>query len=447
MSYVSRRGRRPNEYASKSSHTYIINEDSVKEFIKKCDLPKKSEEVEMSNKQLVELPSINSNPIKFIIAIDGGYTQAFVRREFPSCTISFFQFGALVFKVNDLEDIGKKPFIEPDDISKLKQIQRLKFVLPTKNITLREESSLVNSVRKSLFEFFKKEPRGDEEVEKFIDTVKWFIYQEYNHSNSVSQWNLASCPNCGRSNICLDKKDIKDYKFKCSCGSDIYLTDVFRLHEAMDNELGAGGILGYLTNLFEQIILIHLIRVILRIRPTLLNEILFIKDGPLAFFGQTANMHRPMRNLINYLFKHHNIFLSGLEKTGAFVEHADEISRKLKPGQVLLINNEYIYKYILPGKADPNNPYGSTTYYGNKLIFKSNDDRIYVVTLPTTDILPNPEKGDFKNIDYILHNIEKLKCDMYDCSLVPIALVNKLVSLSNHPSTAILEKFARHSIR
>jgi hypothetical protein len=42
----------------------------------------------------------------------------------------------------------------------------------------------------------------------------------------------------------------------------------------------------------------------------------------------------------------------------------------------------------------------------------------------------------------ILTNIEKLRCDMYDSALIPVALVNKLVSLANHPSTRILQKFA-----
>ena len=50
------------------------------------------------------------------------------------------------------------------------------------------------------------------------------------------------------------------------------------------------------------------------------------------------------------------------------------------------------------------------------------------------------------NIDCILYNLKKLKCDMYDCSLVPVALVNKLISLSNHPSSIILEKFAKKAI-
>jgi hypothetical protein len=42
----------------------------------------------------------------------------------------------------------------------------------------------------------------------------------------------------------------------------------------------------------------------------------------------------------------------------------------------------------------------------------------------------------------ILTNVEKVRCDMYDNALIPVALVNKLVSLANHPSTRILQKFA-----
>ena len=235
-----------------------------------------------------------------------------------------------------------------------------------------------------------------------------------------------------------------EHTFRCPfCKERIYLTDVFRLHEAVDNELGGEGILGYVMTLLEQILLVHLIRIILKTKPALLDEILFIKDGPLAFFGQTANMHKPMRALVNYLFDKQNLYLAGLEKSGPFVDHAGEISKTLTDGTVLVIDNDYIYKYILPGKADPSNPYGRTTYYGNKVIFKATDTRVYVITLPTREIMTNPEKADFPNIDVILTNIERLKCDMYESSLIPVALANKLVSLSNHPSSTILKKFAK----
>jgi len=440
MGYISRKGRRPMEYASKSSHSNIINDKTVEEFIQKCSLPKTSEDVDIGDEvDLLKTPDIN--PIKSIIAIDGGYTEAVVRKKFPSATITFFQFGALFFSIADLEELERMPFIEPKDISKLKKIQRLKLVLPTKNVSLKDESSFVKSVRRTIFNYFISKPEEDH----FIDTLKWFIFEEYD--NPKSTWKLASCPTCGTTNISINRMELKNYITICpTCKSQIFLTDVFRLHEAIDNELGAGGILGYVTTLIEQVLLTHVIRLILKTKPSLLNEILFVKDGPLAFFGQTANMYKPMRRLMTYLIDKHKIHLAGMEKSGAFVEHADEISSKLDAGQILILDNDYIYKYVIPGKADPSNPYGRTTYYGNKIIFKSQDERIYVITLPTTEVLAEPKREDFKNIDTILYNIQKLKCDMYDSSLIPIALVNKLVSLSNHPSSVILEKFAKQSM-
>ena len=136
MGYTSKNGRRPNEYASKSSHSYLINDPFVDEFLQK----------------IINLNDIEDNPINYIIAIDGGYSEVSVRKEFPSSTISFFQFGALIFSVVDLNNISKKPFIFPEDIAKLKNIQRIKLVLPTKNITPRKEVSLIDLVRKAIFE-------------------------------------------------------------------------------------------------------------------------------------------------------------------------------------------------------------------------------------------------------------------------------------------------------
>jgi len=173
---------------------------------------------------------------------------------------------------------------------------------------------------------------------------------------------------------------------------------------------------------------------------------MFIKDGPLAFFGQTANMHKPMRNLVKFLFETENLYLAGLEKSGPFVEHADQIAEKLEPGTALILDNDYIYNYIIPGKADPSNPYGRTTYYGNKLIFKSKLQGIHVVSVPTVEILPSPKPQDLRNLQVILTNVEKLKCDMYDNALMPVALANKLISLSQFPSSKILQRFAKIAI-
>lgn len=217
----------------------------------------------------------------------------------------------------------------------------------------------------------------------------------------------------------------------------------------VDEEIGAGGIVGYLRNLIEHFILIDIIRGLLKTKKKTLSQSLFIKDGPLGFFGQTANMHEPMREMLNYLGTELSIYVAGIEKSGPFVEHALEIKDKIGLGQVYLLPNEYIYKYIKPADPKSSEPYGRSSYYSSKVIFKSRDEKIYVVTIPTAngDVVLDPKKSDFKNIDIIMKYIEKLKSDMYDNSLLPIALVNKLVSLSDHPSSAILEKFAKQIIR
>lgn len=443
MSYGNDYSNKPFERASKTAHTNIINDAEVQSFLSKCKVPPYQDDVDDADIEIHMLEGVVHNPIKNIIAIDGGYTNVFVKEEFPSSTIAFFQFGALFFKHQDLIDLKIKPFIDPDDFSKLQNIQRIKLVVPTKGITLDGEADLISSVRKSIYDFFCTQP----ERNGFIDALKWLIFEEYNSSSQNVIWHLATCPSCNEG-VDIRAKDLSStYTITCPhCSGKIYLTDIFRLHEAIDNELGAGGILGYLSTTVEQIIAVFLIKQMLSIKPSLLSETLFIKDGPLAFFGQTANIHKPMRKLITYLNRYHTIYIVGLEKGGSFVEHAEQVSKKMIPKQILLLGNRYIYKYIIPGQARNNEPYASSSYYGHKLIFKSEHSNVYVATIPNTQALAEPQMENYINIHVILSNITALKCDLYYNSLVPIVLANKLVSLADHPSADLLKSFAQNKI-
>lgn len=442
MGYGRRLGRRPMEQASKSSHGYVVNDPTVKGFLDRCALPKTASEVALEQHTVLEYSPVSVNPVHHIVAVDSGYTEVAVKTEFPSSTLCFFQFGALTFSVADLEGLEAKPFIDPEDMGKLKRIERLKLTLPVRNIALKDQTTLTDSVRVALLDFFREDRGGT----NLLETLKWFLFEEY--KQPVGKYNLATCPRCSSSNITVARAAVtEDGEFPCDkCAATLLLTDVFRLHEAVDDELGAGGILGYVTTLLEQFVMVHFLRLLLKHRPSLLSEILFIKDGPLAFFGQTANMYKKMRALASYLFEHHNLFMVGLEKSGQFVDHAAEIASVLKDGSILLLDNDYIYKYIIPGKADAARPYGITTYYGSKLIFKSLHGGVYVATIPTTRPLVDPTGMDLPNLNAILTNVEKLRCDMYDDALIPVALVNKLVSLANHPSSKILQRFAVESV-
>ena len=333
MAYSSK-GKKPIEWASKINHTHIINDGYIKKYIQNCNLPKDAYDIELDSNLIYNLENIEHNPIKNIIAIDGGYTEVVVKKNFPSSKMAFFQFGVLLFRIQDLENLEEKPFISPKDMAKFKDLYRIKLSLPIKNITYKNEKTLTNSVRKTIYEFFMKDREGT----NFMETLYWLVFEQYNNSNSNFIYNLSSHP-VSEKNIPLIKENMnRDFIFSHKDG-DIYLTDIFRLHEVIDDEIGASGILGYVTTLIEQIIMAHYIKYIYEHQPFKLKEILFIKDGPLAFFGQTANIHKLFRKMINFISQKYVLSIAGLEKNGSFVEHANEIIKNinlLKPNQYLL---------------------------------------------------------------------------------------------------------------
>lgn len=450
MGYTSKNNRRPFESASKASHHHIINDPEVQAIMQRIEEPPQVDEV--SIEQLIkDFEPADINPVEAIIAVDGGYTEVVLNKDFPSRTIHFLQFGALFFKLEDLAEIDSLAFIDPKDMAKLKNIQRLKLALPTRNLCFKDSNTLKGTVLKAIYEFFNK--NNLDEDKSLMDTLAWFVFRRYKQGERTEQdksYNLATNPLTleGKPILLLEKEMKTDYTFNCTeTGGKIYLTDIFRLHEVIEEETGAAGILGYLLNVIEHIIIIHLIRLLCNKQPEMLKKVLFIKDGSTGFFGQTAQLHVAMQDLINWLLDKHNILLAGLEKSGAFVDHAQEIQNKLETGKAVILNDNYIYRYILPGSGDPDRPYASTSNYGHKVIFKTRNGQMYVVSVPVRELKKNPNINDLPNLQVILDNVEELHCDMYDSALFPVALVNKLVSLSAHPSQRILTKFAAGTIR
>ena len=450
MGYPSKNNRRPFEAASKASHHHIINDVEVQQLLTRLYKPPRPDDIPLDDFTF-DVVAPQSNQAEAIIAVDGGYTEAVIDKDFPSRTMHFLQFGALLFKQEDLLQLNAAPFIAPEDMARLKNINRLKLALPTKNIRFNDEATLQGSVLKAVYEFFLKNNLG--EAHSLIDTLAWFVFRRYKQNGRTDNdktWNLATNPlSQNGDSIQLKESDMDGtYRFVCpETGGRIYLTDIFRLHEAIDEERGAAGILGYLVNVIEHLIILHVIRQLMRYQPDILKKVFFIKDGPTGFFGQTARLHEPMRDLVRWLLDRQNIVLAGLEKSGAFVDHAQSIEHSLGLGKALILTDDYIYRYILPGPGDPLRPYASTSNYGHKVIFKSRHGQMYVVSIPVRELKKTPAVSDLPNIKSILSNVEALKCDMYDSALFPVALVNKLVSLSAHPSQRILQKFAAESVQ
>ena len=445
MGYASK-GRKPIERASKIAHVEIIKNPDVRAYVEQCVLPS-APDTHSLDELVTDLTDVDLTEVLAVIAIDGGYTETFVREDYPSACIAFFTFGPLLFNLADLRALDSKRFIAPEDLRKLKQIERYTLVLPMKGIRHSAQPSLAATIRRAVYDFFeqKRGPEGDQ----LLASLRWFLFRRWKKQpDEKLRVDLQHCPyGCGHGPISFSHAEPS--LIDCpSCGQPVYLTDTFRLHERVDEEMGGSGIAAYVMTMLEQLVLVHLIHNILGMKPALLRNILFIKDGPLAFFGLVAPLYRPMRELVEHLLSEPNgpsgptLRVAGLEKSGAFVEHASAIQDRVRPGSFFVAGDGYIRRYVVPG-GDASVTYGQNTYYGQKVFFRAPGGEMHVATVPAITYEAEPKSSDMPHLLEILTLIGELRCSMYDNALIPIALANKLVSLSDFPSQRILTAFAR----
>jgi len=443
LGYSQSKGRRPFERASKIAHTEVLNNPVVQEFVKGCGLPDAPDRGDLQA-NVQDIPS-GTGCVKNVVAVDGGMTEVPVRKEFPSASIAFMTFGPLLLSLEYLAEVDRLPFIGPEDMARFKKIRRYTAVIPVKLVRAPGAKSFAAGVRHAIHKFL----AVDEPT--LLAALRWLLFREWLPADKRQTWSIPRCPSTDDCDFGQEFRSGDAAERECpGCGRPVYLSDALRLYERIDDDLGAGAILAYLLTTLEQLVLVDLIRTVLAIKPALLAEMLFVKDGPLAFFGVTAPLRKPMRELMQFLGTMDDgrpiIHLVGLEKSGAFVEHAALIEPLLKPGQVLVLDDRYIRRYVAPGDPDSKDPFGFNTYYGSKVIFKGEAQDMYVATIPTTTFKNKPKFEDLFNGAEVLRVTSQLRCSMYDNALVPVVLANRLVSLADVPSSEILAKFAAKAV-
>lgn len=114
-----------------------------------------------------------------------------------------------------------------------------------------------------------------------------------------------------------------------------------------------------------------------------LDNALFIKDGPLFLKGQYSKLVIPIRNFFEFA-KRKDVYVHvvGQEKTGAFVDHLEIIARQAPSNSLFAPSNEYIRKEI-QHRPERSEPYGSRTNYGNKMFVKFDEYHHLVLSVPT----------------------------------------------------------------
>jgi hypothetical protein len=419
------------EYASKLGHLEVINSELVNKLIKQFENPEHDYIESPAEWQKIDT---SVGPLRLVFAVDGSKQN--VRSDFPPYKeLSFVKTALLRL---DQHAIGK---LNPDaphpmalrDIMSDAAIYHAT-VLPLKGVRIKGKNNY-DAVREIIYDSL-RDPSLNAEPYK---TLKWLAYELWTGEEKFSP--SFDCPHCAME---VEGLAHNSDEGQCGhCGGRLYLSDMIGFHLEMGEDTAPESVAAAYMLVHETLLLFTGVRFFWeREKFKVLENALFLKDGPLTLRGQYSKLAIPIRNFFEFaLEKGIPIYMAGQEKSGAFVDHLEILSKCAPARCVFVPNNEYIRKEI-QHRPERMEPYGLRTNYGNKLFIKIDEYHYLVLNVPTGFYKDSQSLEDFIGVRKILATLPTLLSHRHECALVPIELANGVASLSSYPSATMLKIFA-----
>lgn len=459
------------ERASKGGHSDLVRNPDVSAFLSDCDFIKEPTEEETRGivNGFIDIQISSSLPSKVFASDASPYSEP-INGMFPSTQIGYVKNSIVLINVNSYEGLTspQSRFVDPFKIAELhRNADAISFTLPGSNIRYKGAKTVADGFRKAIWEQLsddrtKMATSGDFNVAGTLLAIE--------EENTII---IAKCPSC---------KDKPQSPFvfrnlntihKCEkCGEEVYLTDSLRLHEPITEFGDNGSAITRFMNVVEHLNIANLIRMLHHYQPETLSDMAFFVDGPLAIFGEPADIHSRLMRLYFKIFEdlkskgHREPLILGLIKTGQVAEHASALNRQMKKhakslkrtdrqNAVRLLTDKYKGKWI-NGKYDPEGCKGYETYYGQDFLFKTESGRIFTFCIP----YPFEKKGDRQKFQFAKAEISKyqeylertlgiikfFELELYENAVVPIALAHRHASISLMPGGKVLELVSRNGL-
>ena len=211
--------------------------------------------------------------------------------------------------------------------------------------------------------------------------------------------------------------------------------------------------------MWERLLFIHLLRSFER-RDWLkwLPRIAFFMDGPLAVFGMPAWLSKPIGaeiRRINAKVREasggQNLLVVGIEKTGAFVTHFEQIdqmedgSARFPPGTYFLPTDAYIKERILPSESTKR--YGLDTYFGRKVFYKTPSGARLVASIPfldkSQDRLDTDDPDLYPQLAPTCVLLDKLVTSRFPNAVSPLVNAHAQAAIPLQLGAKVLQQLAR----
>jgi len=431
--------RLPPERASKLGHLEVIQSELVQKLCKSFNDNQFVEHTGNSSKW-ESLPN-DGEELKIIFSTDGSI-QIIENPYPPFKTIAFVKSALLrvdQYAISKINKDAPNPFALRDLMKESALYHSTAF--PLRNVYI-EGKTNYDAIREIMFESVKDNGLNNSLDGAMMETLKWIAYEKW-LERPKEELEKFGCPHCNKNVATLQ---FDQEKGTCpQCSGEIFITDMFGLHQSMTDDFAQNQVASDYMGISETLMIITPIRYFWDSNRKILNNCLFIKDGPLSLRATLAKLSAPIRRFFDFAkLNGIEVAMIGQEKSGQFFDHLQLIGKTAPAGTFFIPDNKYIQEQIKHNNTSA--VYGVDTNYGAKVFIKINDYHKMVINIPTGqkgEFVTSPSENHLISFKNIIATLPKILSNKFEGALLPIELANNIASLSTYPSAKTLELFSK----
>lgn len=446
------------ELASRLGHVPTASSAAVEAALARWEIPAITADPSQIVSRIVDINALvqEARPqTRFAFAFDGSDLEIPARVEYPSVTVGFIQIAGALVDLDQFFASYDRNLVDPRLLRKAMDARSIQSVLPG-SMVVRPGMDGVDTWRYELNQMFLT--TGFTEAGTMYSLQRALMTLHGKPGAPATTLTLGRCPRCATKDVSVGPTGST-----CSaCGTPVYVTDVLRSHEEFA-ESGSNIVpFTRVMNSSERLLSLGYIDWLYANYPASLATTVFIQDGPLAFYGTTAPLKRRWLDYWSRLtagLASKGLLpplIVGIEKTGAFVEHANAIASHIPAKHLLPLDNDYIQRRIRA--REPATVYGEDEFYGRRYIYKTSTDHCLVLSIPRVPggepYTADPPHGTNASADPMNYGtlratvevLDRIQTRLYENAVIPVALAHETAALPLGTGSQVLTLMAQRAL-
>lgn len=441
------------EFAGYRSLRRIAETERVQQLLRRARVFQKSSSVPLAKPSVPPAPP-QSLP-EFIVAIDGSYAEVDVRNGYPGAKVGYVTVASVLLNLKELDRLDEQRPIDPVEFRRTEEAATVDAALPGSNVVTRDHKSACDSFREAIFDVLHDVIVDEEDRSPLLETYEALLALKPQNRLQVCPYDHDGCSH---------HFNVQPGVTSCDCElrRPIYSTDALRIHERFLDIGTNGEAFGLVMQMWERILLVHLLRCFER-RGWLdkVGKLAFFLDGPLAVFGPPAWLSAAINTELKRLNAQvrqkagNDLIILGVEKTGNFVTHFEEIDQTetgeayFPSGTYMLLTDRYIKERVI--FSDSTKRYGEDTYFGRKFFYKTKSGARIVASIPflteDQDNITSDNVSLYPQFGTACALLDKLVTSRFPNALSPIVSAHAQAAIPLHLGAKVLQQLARALMR